>query len=103
MNLAKDSAFEKFAKDIAHILPEEFYALGRKRKTLSNASTKIVYDIASSTELTLLTLSSENTDLQVGTIIEYQNKTYKIYQIDIESRVMKRLFLKEENVYAYQK
>ncbi|WP_300450428.1 hypothetical protein V3I05_07855 [Helicobacter mastomyrinus] len=93
-------AFEKFAQDIAQILPERFYALQRERKALSNASTKIIYDVTCATELSLLTLLSENTDLQVGTIIEYRNKSYRIYQIEIESRVMKRLFLKEENTYA---
>lgn len=98
----RDGAFERFAKDIAQILPEVFCALGRERRALSNSSTKIFYDTTSSTELTLLILGKENTDLQVGTIIDYQNKSYKIYQIEIESRIMKRLFLKEENIYAYK-
>ena len=93
--------FNAFANDIAKILPQRFSAFGRERKCLSNTSTKIVYDIACATELTLLVLEQDNSDLSVNTTLDFEGKTYVITQIEKESRVMLRLFLKEEQSYAY--
>lgn len=92
--------FDSFAKDIAKTLPESFMANDRERKALSNKSTKVFYDeVSYGFELTLLVLENDNLDLSVGDKITFKNKTYKIYQIQIESRVMLRLFLKEDNIY----
>ena len=93
--------FNKFANDIAKILPQRFSAFNRERKCLSNTSTKIVYDIACATEMTLLALEQDNADLSVNTTLDFEGKTYLITQIERESRVMLRLFLKEERSYAY--
>lgn len=93
--------FNAFANDIAKILPQRFSALGRERKCLSNTSTKIIYDIACATELTLLVLEQDNSDLSVNTTLEFEGKTYLVTQIEKESRVMLRLFLKQEQSYAY--
>lgn len=93
--------FNAFANDIAKILPQRFSAFGRERKCLSNTSTKIIYDIACATELTLLVLEQDNSDLSVNTTIEFEGKTYLVTQIEKESRVMLRLFLKQEQSYAY--
>ena len=93
--------FNAFARDIATILPQRFSAYGRERGCLSNASTKIVYDIACATELTLLVLEQDNADLSVNTTLDFEGKTYLITQIEKESRVMLRIFLKEERTYAY--
>ena len=93
--------FNAFANDIAKILPQRFSAFDRERKCLSNTSTKIVYDIACATELTLLVLEQDNSDLSVNTTLDFEGKSYVITQIEKESRVMLRLFLKEEQSYAY--
>ncbi|WP_394908921.1 hypothetical protein [uncultured Helicobacter sp.] len=93
--------FNAFAHDIAKILPQRFVAFDRERKCLSNSSTKIVYDIACATEITLLVLEQDNADLSVNTTLDFEGKTYLITQIERESRLMLRLFLKEERTYAY--
>lgn len=94
------SIFNSFTRDIAKFLPERFSAWGKERKALSNTSTNVIYDSATSTELTLLCLHSENNDLQVGDKITFQNKQYQVYQTQRESRVMIRIFLKEEHIYV---
>ena len=37
--------------------------------------------------------------ISVGDRVVFEGKNYEIYQIQIESRMMLRLFLKESNIY----
>lgn len=89
--------FDIVLNDISSVLPETFIAYKRERKALSNKSTKVFYDEVSSIELTLLALQRDNKDLSVGDIIYFDNEAYKIYQINVESRFLLRLFLKKEH------
>lgn len=92
--------FDMFANDILKTLPQRFSAYGRERRALSNKSTKVFYDeVSYGFELTLLVIAKDNADLSVGDRVVFEDKNYEIYQIQIESRIMLRLFLKESNMY----
>ena len=92
------------SKDIYSILPHSFVAFGRTRKCLLNESTKVIYDDSvSGVETTLLILRDDNTDLSISDQISINNRIFKIRQIQIESRIMLRLFLKESNYYVKEK
>lgn len=92
------------SKDIYSILPHSFVAFGRTRKCLLNERTKVVYDDSvSGVETTLLILRDDNTDLSISDQISINNRIFKIRQIQIESRIMLRLFLKESNYYVKEK
>ncbi|TLD97665.1 hypothetical protein LS71_002690 [Helicobacter jaachi] len=88
--------FAGFERDILSILPQRFIAFERPRACLSNTSTKVIYDEAiAQVELSLLALKAQNMDLSSGDMIIFNKKHYQIYQIQMESRVMIRIFLKE--------
>lgn len=87
--------FDIFASDLRAILPEYFFYAYQKRPCLSNSSSKVVFDSATTTELTLLTLQMDNKDLHVNAFIEFKGITYQIYEIQKESRVLLRLFLRD--------
>lgn len=69
---------------------------GEVRKCHFNKTTKVIFDDGlTATKPSILLLEEDNKDINVKTIITINNIKYEVTQIELESNVLKRCFLRE--------
>ncbi|WP_104740708.1 hypothetical protein [Helicobacter bizzozeronii] len=79
------------------LFDEVFEAHGLKRACV-RSNDKVQIEGLASYKLSLLVLRVDNTDLDVGDIIHFENKGYAIVAINAR-KILLEIFLQEENTY----